>query len=84
MTAKPLHRLIKQALQFRFLTPGQLSELQRAQTIIENAAELARDKSDEFLADQLFHIHAQLDRVIQDREEARQRYLDENRLPDAS
>ena len=48
------------------------------------SAELSRDKGDEFLADQLFHIHAQLDRVIEDREQARQRYLDENRLPDAS
>jgi len=84
MTAKPLHRLIKQALQFRFLTPGQLSKLQRAQAIIENAAELALDNGDEFLADQLFEILAQLDGVIEDREEARQRFLNENRQPDAS
>jgi hypothetical protein len=82
MPSKPIHRLIKQALQYRFLPPGQLSELQRASAIIEGVADLAKDSGDEFLADDLFDILATLDAVIDDREEARQRYLNENRVPD--
>jgi phage shock protein A len=78
---KPVHQLIKQALQYRFLTRSQLSELQQAQAIIESVAEHAKDTGNAFLADQLFNVLAQLDDVIDDREEARQRYLAENRAP---
>jgi hypothetical protein len=78
-----IHQLIKQALKFRFLTPGQLSQLQSAASIIDGVMYHAGEKGDEAPAGELRKIRNDLEQLISDREEARQRYLNENRLPDA-
>jgi vacuolar-type H+-ATPase subunit H len=68
---------------YRFLTPGQSSQLQRAAAIISELADDAKHKGDELLAASLSDICKDLRRVIDDREKARERYLNENRLPDS-